>query len=87
MADSKDQRILLSVIALINNESFPDFKNFLVKCLHHTSEEVRKLSLENFLRYEEDQKIIEENCRKLINDSNPEIASLASNAITLTPTS
>jgi hypothetical protein len=37
---------------------FRILKTFWSNAYNHTSEEVRKLSLENLLRYEEDQKII-----------------------------
>lgn len=77
----------MSIISLINAESFPDFKNFLRKCLQSGPEGVRKLSLENLLRYEEDKEFIVETCQKLIDDSNPEIASLASSGLTPSPTS
>ena len=87
LADLQDPRTLLSIITLINAESFPDFKNLLVKCLQSGPEEVRKLSLENLLRYEEDKEFIAETCQKLIDDSNPEIASLASSGLTPSPTS
>ena len=87
LADLQDPRTLLSIITLINAESFPDFKNLLVKWLQSGPEEVRKLSLENLLRYEEDKEFIAETCQKLIDDSNPEIASLASNGLTPSPTS
>ncbi|MDA8806278.1 hypothetical protein N9N55_03535 [Opitutales bacterium] len=87
LADLQDPRTLLSIITLINAESFPDFKNLLVKWLQSGSEEVRKLSLENLLRYEEDKEFIAETCQKLIDDSNPEIASLASSGLTPSPTS
>ena len=87
LADLQDPRTLLSIITLINAESFPDFKNLLVKWLQSGPEEVRKLSLENLLRYEEDKEFIAETCQKLIDDSNPEIASLASSGLTPSPTS
>lgn len=87
LADLQDPGTLLSIITLINAESFPDFKNLLVKWLQSGPEEVRKLSLENLLRYEEDKEFIAETCQKLIDDSNPEIASLASSGLTPSPTS
>lgn len=87
LADLQDPGTLLSIISLINAESFPDFKNFLRKCLQSGPEGVRKLSLENLLRYEEDKEFIVETCQKLIDDSNPEIASLASSGLTPSPTS
>ena len=87
IADLQDPGTLLSIITLINAESFPDFKNLLVKWLQSGPEEVRKLSLENLLRYEEDKEFIAETCQKLIDDSNPEIASLASSGLTPSPTS
>ncbi len=87
LADLQDQETLLSIITLINAESFPDFKNFLLKCLQSGPEGVRKLSLKNLLRYEEDKEFIVETCQKLIDDSNPEIASLASSGLTPSPTS
>jgi ATP/ADP translocase len=87
LADLQDPGTLLSIITLINAESFPDFKNLLFKCLQSGPEEVRKLSLENLLRYEEDKEFILETCQKLIDDSNPEIASLASSGLTPSQTS
>lgn len=87
LADLQDPGTLLSIISLINAETFPDFKNFLRKCLQSGPEGVRKLSLENLLRYEEDKEFIVETCQKLIDDSNPEIASLASSGLTPSPTS
>ena len=87
LADLQDPGTLLSIITLINAESFPDFKNLLLKWLQSGPEEVRKLSLENLLRYEEDKEFIAETCQKLIDDSNPEIASLASSGLTPSPTS